>query len=244
MSIQDTLEYYAGLLIVQYRIKPNAIALVKLAANMGACDGLMEQEMVAFDLDTAVGVQLTVLGRIVGVPRSITGLDLEHEFFNFTRYVGSPDSIGFGRYEDWPWDELFQRYLVRSIYTLTDFELRALIKLKIVYNTKYSSLKNIKETLYSSFVGGINVSESGKAIDVPDEEFFNFTRYTDTPDSRGFNRYSDYPDLLGLWWRYSYSRLMFLTFSANPEYRNALLVAEFLKVVPAPMGVGYELVFT
>jgi hypothetical protein len=163
MTNQQVLDYYTSKLIVQYRTKPNALATIELLANLAFCDGLMEVEPTCFDLETAVGAQLDILGRIVGVPREVYGLDLEHTFFNFTRYIAEPTSIGFGRYADDPYSaDLFWRYnfLNSAVYTLTDVELLTLIKLKIILNNIYSSFKNLKEAIYDFFGSDIDVMDN------------------------------------------------------------------------------------
>lgn len=236
MDIEAIKKYYSDLLIVQYRTKPRAIATVRLLAALPNGDGLLDQEIACFDLNTAVGAQLDILGKIVGVQREVYGLDLEHTFFSFTRYDGEPDSIGFGRYTDNPYStDLFLRYNNWAVYTLTDFELRTLIKLKIIFNNAYSSLKDLKEGLYAAFAGDIDVSEPS----LYREDGFNFTRYDGTPESYGFGLYTDEP-YEGSIIRYSEYEVMKLDFYYKAVYTNAWAAAEFLGIIPKPCGVGYE----
>lgn len=188
---------YSDLLIVQYRTKDKAVQTVQLFVNQALCDGLPQELQHCFDLDTAVGAQLTILGRIVGVPRNILGLDLEHTFFSFTDYVGEPASVGFGSYTDSPYsDDLFLSYYTNTIYTLTDFEMRYLIKLKIIFNTVFSSTKDIVERLFEVF---------GEAVS-----------FVDNQD-------------------------MTLTYHVLAPYQNVFTAAEFLNILPRPMGVGVSL---
>lgn len=242
MTLDQILDYYAGLLIIQYRIKPKAKATVRLIVNQTVCDGLVQVEQGCFDLDTAIGIQLDILGKIVGVQRNIYGLDLGHTYFNFTRYVGTPASEGFGRYSEQPDEDLFYRYGIYGIYTLTDFELRALIYLKIIFNNKYSSFKNIKEAIYVKFGSDIDVAESPLGIDFSGYTFWNFTRYSGTPDSNGFGRYSDAPYVY-YDYRYAYSGLMQLTYRVNEVYRNAFESGVYLNIIPKPMGVTVNAVY-
>lgn len=229
-------EYFAKLLITQYRGKPRAEATVSLLAALPGCDGLLAQEMAAFDLNTATGAQLDILGRIVGVNREVFGLDLEHTFFSFTRYDGEPESVGFGRYADDPYsDDLFLRYNNWATYTLTDFEMRTLIKLKIIFNSAFSSYKNLKDALYAAFSGDIDVVEPT----IYAEDGFSFTRYDASPASVGFGRYDDDP-YSGNVLRYSQYEVMKLDFNVKAVYANAWAAAEFLGIVPKPMGVAYE----
>lgn len=149
---QSLLEYYSGLLIAQYHNQPNMIATTQLLVNQSLCDGLPQELRVCFDLNTAVGAQLNIIGEIVGVPRNIFGLDLAHTFFAYTNYVGSPAAIGFGSYLDSPYsNSLFRSYFDSATYTLTDFEMRTLIQIKILFNNIFSSTKNIVEGMWAIF---------------------------------------------------------------------------------------------
>lgn len=236
MDTEAIKKYYSDLLITQYRTKPKAVATIKEMTTLPNADGILDQARTCFDLDTAAGVQLDILGKIVGVSREVYGLDLEHSFFSFTRYDGEPESVGFGRYADNPYSgDLLLRYNNWAVYTLTDFELRTLIKLRIIFNSAFSSFKNIKEALYAAFIGDIDVSEPTPA----GENLFNFTRYDGTPDSYGFGLYTDDPyegDIM----RYSEYEIMKLDYFVKPLYAKAWAAAEFLGIVPKPMGVSYE----
>lgn len=237
MTLNEILDIYAGYLIIQYKNKEKAKAETKLIANCSVCDQLAQLEKECWDLETALGSQLTILGKIVGVPRSIIGLDLEHTFFNFTRYSGTPTSIGFGRYSDIPYSsDIFDRYENDSIYTLTDFELRTLIKLKIIYNTKISSMKYLTEALYSYFGTDISLSDNGISKDVSASTFFSFTRYSGTPDSVGFGLYADDPYPSDLFDRYVYHYFMTIMYQVKKIYELAFEAGIYLDIIPRPMG--------
>lgn len=238
------LQYYSDLNIVQYRILPKAKDTIKLLVNQALCDGLPQEEQSCFNLDTALGAQLTILGRIVGVPRDVYGLDLAHSFFSFTRYVGTPASVGFGRYSDVPYgDDLWLRYNTRGSYTLTDFELRAMIKLKIIYNNTYSSYYGLKNALWLYFHGDIDIIDSGSSQDTSGWLYFNFTRYVGTPASNGFGRYSDVPYNTYHWDRYSYHLIMTVIYQVKSIYYNMWQAELFLNLVPKPMGVDVITVY-
>lgn len=164
-----TLEYYSDLLILQYRTKERAVETVQLLANQAYIGGFPLELEDCFDLETAVGPQLTILGRIVGVPRNVYTLDNSHLYFNFIDYdyddMDPPPTYGFGDYEDDPYDPdgyLFYSYNFHNatIYTLLDFELRLLIKLKILLNNSYSSTKEIKDAIYTFFSPEIDVIDN------------------------------------------------------------------------------------
>jgi len=64
--------YYTNLLTSEYKLAPNLnawlAAKLQLFANVNTCLASMNE---AFDLDSAVGVQLDVLGQIQGVSRTV-----------------------------------------------------------------------------------------------------------------------------------------------------------------------------
>lgn len=66
-------DYYAGLLIIQYFKKQKAIEHVKVDTKAYFLDDLYSQIRDAFDIDTAIGVQLDTLAKYVGTQREIVG---------------------------------------------------------------------------------------------------------------------------------------------------------------------------
>lgn len=69
MSDEQLAQYYANLLILQYRGKPKAYATIRALALAGIMNQLPLAIQEAYDPDTAVGVQLDVIGKYVGVAR-------------------------------------------------------------------------------------------------------------------------------------------------------------------------------
>lgn len=76
MTKEELIEYYADLLIIQYRNKPKAKATIELLADLFTVDLLPLNVKNAFDLDTAIGVQLDSIGKYMGITR--TGVDLDN----------------------------------------------------------------------------------------------------------------------------------------------------------------------
>lgn len=161
MSFESIIADYQKLLIVQYRMKPKAKATVRLLANQSLCDGLTLDLMRAFDLDVSLGAQLDILGRIVGVPRNVYGLDLVHTFFELTDYEEETPTVGFGRYLDNPYStDLFLRYNTDATYSMSDFEMREVIRMKIIQNNIWSNLKDLVEALYAGFGSEITLVDN------------------------------------------------------------------------------------
>jgi len=160
MTLNEALRYYSDQLIVQYNKLIKASSTIECLVNNSLCDGLVFSLQNTFNLNSASGEQLTVLGKIVGVPREIFGLDLTHEFFNFTRYSGIPASNGFNRFSTPNDTQYISTYQTTASYTTLDFELLALIQLKIISNNNFTTLFDIKNALYVVFAGDIDVVDN------------------------------------------------------------------------------------
>jgi Protein of unknown function (DUF2612) len=96
--IDDQADYYAGLLLSEYANSPRAVATIRQYVKQALGDMLAAQLDAAFTLDTAVGVQLDILGKYIGLPRTI-GLPDATPYFQFSDYVGPvPSEEGFTDY--------------------------------------------------------------------------------------------------------------------------------------------------
>jgi len=160
MTKEELLEYYSSLLIFQYRNQPKAKATAKLLASLSVCDMLPTLLGGCFNLDTATGAQLDVIAKIVGINRRVYGLDLEHTYFSFDNYAGD-GGVGMGDYTVDPYPSaLFRQYNIDAIYTCSDFELLALIKLKIIQNCARMTTKGITDALYAAFEKDITMTDT------------------------------------------------------------------------------------
>ena len=74
-------DYYADLLILQYKTQPKARATIKALTEKVIADGILLDVINGFNIDTAVGKQLDLLGKYIGLSR------------NVKEKVGSPASI-------------------------------------------------------------------------------------------------------------------------------------------------------
>lgn len=69
INIDDVINYYQNLLIVQYNQKEKAKAEIGLFTEQLLNNDIYSQVAEGFDLDTAVGNQLDILGKLIGVNR-------------------------------------------------------------------------------------------------------------------------------------------------------------------------------
>jgi hypothetical protein len=229
--LQELFIYYQGLLILQYAGLPKFTQFIQLVCNSAICDGLFLQFPSAFNLTTAQGDQLTLLGEIVGVPREVIGISPYTTYFNFTIYSGSPTSVGFNRYATLVDPDQIDRWQVQNTYTLTDFEMLNLIYLKIIYNNLSNTFSQLKNALWEYFDGAINITSPDVSA-----TYFNFTRYSGSPASIGFNRFSTLTDAYNIE-RWSAHSIMQLVYTVKQPYYTVMTIAQFLNIVPHSMGV-------
>jgi hypothetical protein len=155
---------------LQYRDKPKARATIKLVVDVLFADMLIIDVQNAYNLETAIGVQLDILGKWVGVTRNYKGFAYDNEpAFAFLTYDDlTPTPIiqkGFSTYSTFDTKEgLFLTYddIITVNNLLNDDFYRLLIKMHIVRNTTNNSLKDIDDRLYRYFDNTVIATENGK----------------------------------------------------------------------------------
>ncbi|MGF6394298.1 DUF2612 domain-containing protein [Pseudomonas plecoglossicida] len=118
----------------EYRNKPNAVAWYEIARKLGgSIEAAAEAVRKSYDIDSAKGEQLNVLGRIVVAPRSFLGtVALNPGYFDLT------DGSEFG--DD---DAMFSALTIDQDGVLSDELYRLVIKAKIVKNNGDATIENI-----------------------------------------------------------------------------------------------------
>lgn len=81
---------YVDRLIAQFRTQPKARATIAICVKQAIGDDLANQLLAAFNVDTAVGVQLDTIGKYVGVNRNI-GANPAGTYFGLWRYASDRD---------------------------------------------------------------------------------------------------------------------------------------------------------
>ena len=154
---KQLIEYYQDLLIVQYHDKPKAKAMIKAEMEETLANLLDIQVRDAFDVDTAVGAQLDIIGKWVGVDRIFKGQMFDNKsWFSLTRYnePTNPLQGGFSRFDNFDTLEggfLTYDFIVSTRNKINDTDFRMLIKLKIIRNNIKHSPKDIDEAMYKLF---------------------------------------------------------------------------------------------
>lgn len=165
-TVEDLIDYYVNLLIIQYSSLPNATAMITLCISEMLANGIAFDVQEAYNLNTAVGVQLDVLGKYAGIDRFYQGQDLSG-YFAFTNYSESvipADKIGFSTYALFPnkpgkW--LNYDDVLSNTQALGDDDFRTLIRLKIIENNSNYSHEQIDEEMFNAFANGIRPDSVG-----------------------------------------------------------------------------------
>ena len=156
----ELIEYYVNLLIIQYNNKPKARAHIS---------ALLFEEMIydiaiavrdGFNIETAIGAQLDILSKIIGVDRIVTRASFTRSYFGYALYTDPGPTYAFGGYADYTdtsVDRQFRLYIEdnRALYDLTDPELRMMLKMQIINNNSNGSMKSIDDLLSAFFFGEV-----------------------------------------------------------------------------------------
>lgn len=118
----------------QYRDKPKAVAWYAIARDLGgSLEAAAQAVRNSYDIDTAVGEQLNVIGRIVVAPRSFVGA--------FPMNPGLFDLTGGDEFGDD--DAMFSALTIDQDGQLSDELYRLVIKAKIIKNNGDATIENI-----------------------------------------------------------------------------------------------------
>lgn len=148
---------YTDLIVAQYANKPRAKATIRALADdmkRSFSGALSVPDML--DIETAGGVNLNIIGKIVGQGRVLTGA-VAREFFAF---VGYASTKGFRHGSDGgsPWYR--HGDAITSSATLTDTEMRTLVRARCIKNFSSCTLDDVEkacERLFGTGRYGVDV---------------------------------------------------------------------------------------
>ena len=157
MTTQDVIDFYKGLLILQYASLPNALATIDAYISQLVQGQIADQVRNAFDVTTAIGAQLNILGTYRGINRTVFGV-LPANDWSLVPYLDPAPNSYYG-WADYtavapnPTQRWLQyNDLVGVPYQLTDSQMRKLIQLKAKLDSWDGSLAEMDNILYS-FLG-------------------------------------------------------------------------------------------
>ena len=157
MTDEELVQYYTNLLIIQYRSKQKAPEQIAATLDKIIIFELLRQIENGYDVETAVGVQQDVLGKYLGVDRTITGTTFSRDYFWLLDYTDIPPISGREGFIEYTTDPVpdvqVRRYeeSSQSLYDLTDEEFREIQKLAILYNSSNFSPRETDDLVAQLF---------------------------------------------------------------------------------------------
>ena len=155
----EVIQAYTNLLEIQYNGLPKAVETVKLHCKTLLANMLLWQIRNGFDVETAIGYQLDVIGLWEGIDRYFQGASYDNKlwlaYFDWNDAT-QPNQYQ-GCYKDWnnetADDGAYLNYtdVISSTNRLDDESFRLLLKLKIAKNTLINTNKNIDDTINNIF---------------------------------------------------------------------------------------------
>lgn len=159
-------EYYTNLLIIQYHDKPKAQAHIRFLVDLVFANVILLQIQYAFDWKKAIGRQLDIIGKWVGVTRTYNGAlywgDTYLSYPKSNQLV--PDDItdglqhGYSDYNTFETDTggvLNYESISFVEQQLSDDDYRTVIGLKIIKNSINHTAKNIDDAIWDYFGGEV-----------------------------------------------------------------------------------------
>lgn len=154
-DLDAAVKYYKDLLLFQYGDKPKAMATTDLLVRQALVDFLYLHMNDAFDIDTAVGDQLDILGEYIGFSRLVP-IEIPQPYFQLDDYFEViTDPVGMTDYTDPDTNEnsVFYLYLFKntSFNDLNDEQYRFMLKLKSAINLNPHTLASIDQAMFKFF---------------------------------------------------------------------------------------------
>lgn len=160
IAINEQLKnYFADLLIAEYRCSEKNRAFIKMLYNLIFADGLALQiRDKCLNVEESIGKQLDVIGEWVGINRLYNNSIIwNRAYFSFIDWESTPNPLyqgGFSNYKNFQyldgftmtWKDL--QDLKPQTYQLGDNYFRQLIKLKIIKNSIRFVKKDIDDAIY------------------------------------------------------------------------------------------------
>ena len=158
-QIDDLAAYYQNLLIAQYHDRPRAMDTIYDVSRETLSDLVWQAIRDGFDVETAVGAQLDLIGAYAGVTREISTTvtnrpDPAFGYSNANVVAFGVDGYGAGNFQ--------RTYPVNT--SLGDTNYRFLIKMKIIQNSGDHSLKSIDDYLELYYGDQVNVTDNKNMV--------------------------------------------------------------------------------
>jgi hypothetical protein len=172
-EINNIIKSYVDLLIIQYNDKPKARATIEALTSEVVDNGVAFEVQDAFNIDTAIGNQLDIVGKYAGVDRSASfeGVNFENNYFSLIENNTTLGADVFGLVENAEFGTIDAHILGAenddfiTVTQLDDDDYRFIIKLRIVQNNINHSYAAINDAIFQSFGDDLlPVTEAGSMM--------------------------------------------------------------------------------
>ncbi len=163
-NLVNITNYYVQRLITQYRAKPKAQGTIAILVKQSVADDMVTQISTAYRLSTAVGAQLDILGKYIGLSRNI-GIATSPPYFEFySATTGAGDGIGFRDGTNPATNDTGVWYSADNntyqTVALPDSTYRIMLQFKVILNSMDGTLASIVSLLNLFFPGQVYVTDN------------------------------------------------------------------------------------
>ena len=159
IDIENVIDYYVNLLITQYNQLEKARATIDLQVRTLLDNDIYSQVQDGYNLETAVGVQLDVLGQYIGIDRNVSSEQINPAANLFGVIApdspisgplyGVVDNTQFGTIDAHILGAEGDDYITTS--QLNDDDYRFILQLRVLQNNINHSEKEINEAVFAKF---------------------------------------------------------------------------------------------
>ena len=139
-----------------------AVSTIYRFVEQAIANQVIEAVNSGFDVETAIGVQLDILGKYVGAERDVLGVSITSDFFDMNSYDNVASTAhGFPYYSENPTSNIlfYTNYLVRT-YRITDELLRSFIQFRASANKSITTLKECDNLMFEFFGSAVTVADN------------------------------------------------------------------------------------
>jgi hypothetical protein len=155
MTPEQLVDYYVGLLIMEYFGLPKASGMISAVVSQAVASMIVLQVRSGFSLSSASGKQLDCIGQLIGAQRAVPGFVPGVEKFAMPGYPDpdAGDYIGFARYDDNPVPNgHWARYNdIDTAYIMADGIFAQFIRFLVAVRASDYSLEAIDDICFAFF---------------------------------------------------------------------------------------------
>ena len=161
-TLTDAVAAYLNPMALQYKSKPRAVATMTLLLQTALGNYLPAQLGPAFNLATAVGPQLDIIGQYIGVTRFV-GSTTPANYYGFQNAARTGNTTGWrnaGNTTNTTGVWFSGHFIGQQITALPDSLYRLVLQLQIILNASDNTLASIMQYLNTYFPGQVSLVDT------------------------------------------------------------------------------------